>query len=150
MSIPDELKESRSVLLWSKEMANRPKKAPNAFIIFKSKWDKSEIGGQGTFAKKQRKNGTIWVAEREVYTNEYEELRAKQARELERYNTFSGFQPKKKMLKRMLEAETEAEEFVVMEHRRGKGSKNKNTEETASADEDEPKTVMFKCKGVDL
>ena len=157
MSIPDELKEQvDSLITEAKKLANRPKKAPNAFIIFKSKLvlDKSEISGRGTFAKvAKEKWDNLSVAEREVYTNEYEELRAKQARELERYNTFFGISAEEENAKKNAKKQKQKQKSLNSDgtpKKRGRPRKNKNTEETASADEDEPKTVMFKCKGVDL
>ena len=116
--------------------------------------DKSEISGRGTFASvAKEKWDNLSVAEREVIPMNTKNCVLSRHENLSDTIRFSGFQPKKKMLKRMLKKQKQKQKSLNSDgtpKKRGRPRKNKNTEETASADEDEPKTVMFKCKGVDL
>lgn len=152
MSIPDEsMAQLDNLITEAKKLSKRPKKAPNAFIIFKSKLDinKEEVSGRGTLAKVAKERwDNLSVAEREIYINEYEELRAKQARELERYNEFFGISPEDEKAKKKANKKLKNLNADGTPKKRGRPKKNKNVDDEASTEE-EPKTVKFRCKGVD-
>ncbi len=80
------------------QRVERPKKAPNTFIIFKSKLEisKSETSGRGTMAKKAKE---LWdnlsIDEREILA-EYNELKERNNREIASYNEYFGISPNEK------------------------------------------------------
>jgi hypothetical protein len=148
MKVPEEsMLQLDEIITEAKKMAQKPKKAPNAFIIFKSKLviDKDEVSGRGTLAKVAKERWeNLSVSERAIYVNEYEELRDKQARKLVEYNDFFGIsaeEEKESKQKKKLNADGTPK-------KRGRPRKNKNVDDETTEEENGPKTEKFKCKGV--
>lgn len=132
------------IILEASQRAERPKKAPNAFIIFKSKLEisKSETSGRGTMAKKAKE---LWdnlsINEREKYLAEYNELKERNNREIASYNEYFGISaanektPKSKKCKNNTDGKP---------RKRGRPRKNPDPNDS---DEEIETTVVFKCKG---
>jgi hypothetical protein len=131
------------IILEASQRTERPKKAPNAFIIFKSKLEmsKSETSGRGTMAKKAKE---LWdnlsIDEREKYVTEYNELKERNNREIASYNEYFGISPNEKSGK------TKNVKTNPDGTPRKRGRPRKNPEATESTDNNET-TAVFKCKG---
>ena len=131
------------IILEASQHTERPKKTPNAFIIFKSKLDisKTETSGRGTMAKKAKE---LWdnlsIDEREKYVAEYNELKERNNREIASYNEYFGISPNEKSGK------TKNVKTNPDGTPRKRGRPRKNPEATESSDNNET-TAVFKCKG---
>ena len=132
------------IIFEASQRTERPKKAPNAFIIFKSKLEmsKSETSGRGTMAKKAKE---LWdnlsIDEREKYVTEYNELKERNNREIASYNEYFGISSSTEKTSKSKKGKLNPDGTP-----RKRGRPRKNPEATESTDNNET-TVVFKCKG---
>ena len=132
------------IIFEASQRTERPKKAPNAFIIFKSKLEmsKSETSGRGTMAKKAKE---LWdnlsIDEREKYVTEYNELKERNNREIASYNEYFGISSSTEKTSKSKKGKLNPDGTP-----RKRGRPRKNPEATESTDNNET-TAVFKCKG---
>ena len=147
MKLPEEkMPDVNEIICKAKQMAQRPKKPPNAFIIFKSKLklDSNEVSGRGTQAKLAKERwDNMSISEREVYVREYDELKKKHTKELENYNKYFNISSGDKVsVNRVKKSKNDGEP----PKKRGRPRKNpieKNDFSVTSG------TELFKYKGVE-
>ena len=132
------------IILDASMRTERPKKAPNPFIIFKSKLNvnKSEVTGRGTLAKvAKEKWDNLSISEREEYTREYDELREIHTRELNNYNEYFGISPEDHSKNKSKSKKINSDGTP---RKRGRPSKNKKDSNESNNDTG---TCVFRYKG---
>ena len=87
-------------IIEASKRVEKPKRAPNAFIIFKGKLniDKSEVSGRGTLAKIAKERwDDLSITERDEYLKEWLELRKTQLSLISSYNEFFSISNEKEI-----------------------------------------------------
>lgn len=135
------------IILEASQRVERPKRAPNAFIIFKSKLniDKSEVTGRGTLAKVAKERwDNLSISERDEFTREYEELKELHSRELNSYNEFFSISPEQ-----LSKNQTKAKKTNPDGTPRKRGRPRKNKDNLEHTGENDTGTKVFRYKGND-